>query len=288
MYKCLKCNKYFQNKRRNNNLKKELQNQYVWQRQTYSDLASKYGKSKKWVQMKLDEVEVQSIVKIDKRNIVVVADVTFFSRTNGLCVFREPNLKKNIWWKFTDYERVRVYEQGKKHLERHGFTITAIVLDGKRGVRKAFGDVPAQMCHFHQKQIMRRYLTGKPKLEASIELKEIVKTLANTNEEVFTQQINSWHEKWKSFLKEKTTNPETGRWCYTHKRVRSAYRSLKTNLPYLFTYLKYPELNIPNTTNSLDGYFNSLKSRLNVHRGLTIKRRNKVVVELLKGKILQK
>jgi hypothetical protein len=144
------------------------------------------------------------------------------------------------------------------------------------------------MCHFHQKQIVRRYLTNRPKLEASIELKEIVYTLANTNEEIFTKQLSNWYEKWKDFLKEKTINLETKRWCYTHKRLRSAYRSLKTNLPYLFTYQQYPELNIPNTTNSLDGYFNVLKSKLNVHRGLSVKRRERIVIELLKGRKLPK
>jgi len=284
MYKCLNCNKYFQNKRRNTNFKNKIFKEYTWQRQTYSDLANRYNKSAKWIQNNLDEVEVQSIVKINKRDIIVVADVTFFSRQNGLCVFREPNLHKNIWWKFVDYERVRVYEQGKRHLEKNGFNIKAIILDGKRGVRKAFDGIPAQMCHFHQKQIVRRYLTNKPKLEASIELKLIVSTLANASEEIFSEQLNSWHEKWKDFLKEKNTDPETDKWHFTHKRLRSAYRSLKTNLPYLFTYLKYPELNIPNTTNSLDGYFSSLKNKLNVHRGLTKKRREKVVVELLKGR----
>jgi len=173
--------------------------------------------------------------------------------------------------------------QGRRHLERNGFKIVAIVLDGKPGVRKAFSDIPIQMCHFHQKQIIRRHLTLNPKLEASIELKIIVDTLANTNEEKFTKQLNDWHNKWKDFLKEKTTNPETGKWCYTHKKLRSAYNSLKKNLPYLFTYQKYPELNIPNTTNSLDGWFNVLKSKLNVHRGLNKKRARKVIIELLKG-----
>jgi len=261
-----------------------LFNEYTWQRQTYSNLADKYDKSTKWIQRNLDEVEVRSIVKINERNIVVVADVTFFSRQNGLCVFREPNLKKNIWWKFTDYERVRIYEQGKKCLVRNGFKIKAVILDGKPGVRKAFEGIPVQMCHFHQKQIVRRYLTNNPKLEVSIELKSIVKTLANTNEEVFTNELNEWHSKWKDFLKEKTIDEKTGKWFFTHKRVRSAFRSLKINLPFLFTYLKYPKLNIPNTTNSLDGYFNSLKSKLNVHRGLADKRRKKIVVELLKGR----
>ncbi len=283
MYKCLVCGKYWQSKKRDGSLSKQLLRQYVWQRQTYSDLAIKYQKSGKWAQRKLDKVKVESIVKLTPQPLVVVADVTFFSHLNGLCVFRVPALKKNVWWKFVDYERINVYEQGKKHLEKYGFTIIAIVLDGKPGVRKVFEDIPAQMCHFHQKQIVRRYLTNKPKLEASIELKSIVDTLAKTDEYIFTKELNTWHTKWETFLKEKTTNPETGRWCYTHKRTRSAYRSLKTNLSYLFTYQRHPELNIPNTTNSLDGYFNSLKSKLNVHRGLADKRRKKIVVELLKG-----
>jgi len=257
---------------------------YVWQRQTYTNLADRYEKSEKWIQRNLDEVEVQPIVKINERNVIVVADVTFFSRLNGLCVFREPNIKKNIWWKFTDYERIRIYEQGRKHLEKNGFNIQAVVLDGRRGVREVFRDKPIQMCHFHQKQIIRRYITNNPKLEASMELKKIMKTLTYTNEIIFTEKLNQWHNTWKEWLKEKTTNHETGKWFYTHKKVRAAYRSLKNNLPFLFTYQKYPELNIPNTTNSLDGYFNSLKSKLNVHRGLTTQRRNKVIVELLKGR----
>ncbi|HEY4478754.1 MAG TPA: hypothetical protein VI981_00100, partial [Candidatus Paceibacterota bacterium] len=46
-------------------------------------------------------------------------------------------------------------------------------------------------------------------------------------------------------------------------KVRGAYLSMERNLPYLFTYQKYPELNIPNTTNSLDGSFTHLKDKVN-------------------------
>lgn len=287
-YKCTICGYKFQNKRRTLKSKQEILNEYIWQRQTYNDLANKYNKSIKWVQKKLDEVEVKSRVKIKERDIVVVVDVTFFSQQNGLCVFREPNLKKNIWWTFTDYERIMVYEQGRNHLEKNGFNIQAVVLDGRRGVREVFRDKPVQMCHFPQKQIVRRYLTHSLKLEASIELKKNVNTLTKTNEQIFTNELILWNKKWETFLKEKTTNPETGKWSYTHKKVRSAFRSLKTNLPFLFTYQKYPELNIPNTTNSLDGYFNVLKGKLNVHRGLNRKRARKVIIELLKGKKVPK
>jgi len=49
--------------------------------------------------------------------------------------------------------------------------------DGKRGVAKAFGDIPVQMCHFHQ---VARYLTSRPKLEASIEPLKICRRIPNT------------------------------------------------------------------------------------------------------------
>jgi len=43
----------------------------------------------------------------------------------------------------------------------------------------------------------------------------------------------------------------TGELHYTHPRIRAAYRSLRTNLPYLFTYKNYRNLAISNTTNAL-------------------------------------
>ena len=81
---------------------------------------------------------------------------------------------------------IDAYRQGRINLEELGYTIKAIVLDGRPGVRQLFSDVPIQMCHFHQKQIITRYLTNNPKLEAGIELKKITATLCKTNERDFT------------------------------------------------------------------------------------------------------
>ena len=236
------------------------------------------------MQMKLGEDKTKAVVKLNKQGLVIVADTTFFSHANGLTVFRSPHLKKNVWWQATIHERAEIYLKGKNHLEQNGYAIKAVVLDGRMGIRGVFAGIPTQMCHFHQKQIVKRCLTTRPKLEASRELKTITDTLPKTNEQTFTAELFAWNEKWKDFLKQKTTDLNTGHWFYTHKKVRATYRSLKTNLPYLFTYQKYPELNIPNTTNSLDGFFNRLKSLVFVHRGLKPKRRMKIIVEILKGR----
>jgi hypothetical protein len=281
-YKCVHCGHKFQNKRKKSRLQKRLVRQYIWQRQTYFDLSNKYRHSNKWVQRQIDQVVIKPIVKIEPNiDLVLVADTTFFSRSEGLTVFREPNLKKIVWWKQTIGEKAKIYKAGKEHLEKNGFHISAVVLDGRTGIREVFKDIPVQMCHFHQKRIIIRYLTTRPKLLASQELLIITKNIPCGNENELSANLDSWFQKWQTFLKQKTTNPETGRWYYTHKRIRSAYRSFVTNLPYLYTYQKYPELKIPNTTNSLDGYFNRLKSLLNVHHGLNPKRRYRIILEIL-------
>ena len=237
------------------------------------------------MQLKLDEVEIKPVVKLNPGSeLVLVCDTTFFSWTSGLTVFREPRLKRIIWWKEVGSETRAVYALGKEQLEKNGFQIKAVVLDGRPGIREMFKGSLVQMCHFHQKQIVQRYLTNRPKLPAGQELKALVQTLPYSSETELTKKLTDWFSKWSEFLKEKTTNPDTGKWFYRHKRIRSAYRSLMTNLPYLYTYQKYPELNIPNTTNSLDGYFNRLKGLLNVHRGLSPKRRYRMIVEIFKGK----
>ncbi|MFC1802052.1 hypothetical protein ACFLY7_01260, partial [Patescibacteria group bacterium] len=88
----------------------------------------------------------------------------------------------------------------------------------------------------------------------------------------------------KSFLEEKTLNIQTGKSNHTHKRLRSAHGSLKRNLPYLFTYQEYPELKIPNTTNSLDGGgFSHMKRLLKNHNGLCGELREKMVDDYLNG-----
>ena len=243
-------------------------------------LTEKYKKGKKWIRALIGDVPVKEQLHVPQP-IVAIADVTFFKRDFGLCVIRAPHLKKNLYAQEVQTESVNVYRQGRINLEELGYTIKAIVLDDRPGVRQLFSDVPIQMCHFHQKQIITRYLTNNPKLEAGIELKKITATLCKTNERDFTSALDNWHQKWSSFLKERTTDPLVGTWFYTHKRLRSVYQSLKINLPYLFTYQKYHDLNIPNTTNSLDGCFAYLKELVRVHRGVNKTLKRKIIQEIL-------
>ena len=70
-------------------------------------------------------------------------------------------------------------------------------------------------------------------------------------------------EKHQSFLAKRN---EKGN--FVHSRLRSAFRSLRTNLPLLFLYTEIPCAMIPNTTNHLEGAFSHLKEKLLYHRWL--------------------
>ena len=238
-----------------------------------------------WVRGKLDLVSV-SLPHITPRKTVLVVDTTFWGRTYGVCVFFSKELKRAIWWHEVESERMAHYHYGRKILESKGWTFTAVVVDGRRGFLNVFKGIPVQICQFHQIKQVIKYLTRRPRTDAGRALKALALTLTKTDDATFTTALNEWHATWGDFIEEKTVFEFVNgkkKWFYTHQKTRAAYRSLKTNLPYLFTYLKYPELNIPNTTNDLDGSFSALKKKLSVHHGLRRDRRFKVISELLGG-----
>ena len=200
----------------------------------------------------------------------------------GTLVFKDVIANKIIASKHIQSETVEDYKQLFETIKEQGYEVLGVVLDGKRDLNKAFKDIPIQLCHFHQVAIVKRYLTNNPRLEASIDLLQITKKLPNIKKESFEEVLNVWYIKYKSFLEEQSLNPNTLKYSPTHPRLLSAYKSLKTNLPYLFTYKKFKKLNFPNTTNSLDGgVFAHMKKLMKLHQGLAKKRKVKLIDEYL-------
>ena len=199
-------------------------------------------------------------------------------------VVRDPHAHENVYIAVVPSESTYCYQIALQTLRAHGFTTTAIVGDGKVAVSWLFKGIPTQMCHFHQKQIVIRCITLNPQLPAGIALLAIVNTLTTSTEAEFTTMFTDWCVEWDTFLKEKSLNPKTGRRSYTHRKLRSARDSIKRHLPILFTYLRYPELNIPNTTNSLDSSFTKIKNSIAIHAGLSRKQKIKMVMTLLRGR----
>lgn len=208
-------------------------------------------------------------------------DTTYFGRKFGVMVFKNSLTGQILFKQYLKQETNKLYLSGIEEITKRGIKIQAIICDGRKGLLQLFDNIPIQMCHFHQVAIIRRYLTKRPKMQASKELWEHVLLLSKTDKESFVGGLKDWYDKWKDFLNERKIDA-SGKNRYVHKRLRSAYRSLQTNLPWLFTWYDNMQLKIPNTTNAIDGHFADLKNKLRNHNGLSIVRKKKFIDEFLK------
>lgn len=210
-------------------------------------------------------------------------DTTYFGRIFGVMLFKDATTGTNLLKYYVDYETNQIYKKGVCELQEKGIEIKAIVSDGRRGLKELFPGIPFQMCIFHQVAIITRYLTRRPRQQASIELRELCLSLKSTDKCLFSEELEHWYNRWRLFLNERSADPQTNKSHYTHRRLRSAYRSLASNLNWLFTWSDYPEINIPKTTNAIDGHFSDLKTKLRNHNGLSMKRKIKFIDEFLKA-----
>lgn len=209
-------------------------------------------------------------------------DTTYFGRGFGVMVFKDSITGVILLKKYVKQETNLLYYSGIEEIVQRGITVQSIICDGRKGLFSLFDNIPMQYCQFHQVKTIRNYLTKKPKLQASKELWEIVLLLTKTDKESFIGALDIWYKQWEWFLNERKID-EKGKKRYVHKKLRSAYRSLKTNLPWLFTWYDFMELNIPNTTNAIDGHFSDLKNKLRNHNGLAKERKMKLIDEFFKA-----
>jgi hypothetical protein len=258
-----------------------LWREYVFGKQTVFQLSERYGISQSTVRRKLDGIRVRHIISSSK-SVILMIDTTYWGCNFGVVVFKDWRTKRVIWRKFVRYETLADYQEGIEWLHEHDFKIDAVVCDGLRGMFKMLSPYRVQMCQYHQLRIVQRYLTRKPELPASIELLSIANMLCHTDKESFAGLFEEWCERWDTFLKERTIDKRTGKSYYVHKRLRSAYLSLKRNMSYLWTWYDNIETGMPNTNNALEGMFNDLKTKLGNHAGLSKERRKKFIDEYFK------
>jgi hypothetical protein len=204
-------------------------------------------------------------------------DTTYFWRRYWIMVFRSYELKKNIFRKEVRWETIQDYRDWVRLLQNQWRIIKAIVCDWKKWLLWWFWSIPVQMCIFHQKQIMRRYITRSPKLEASKELKDLSWFIWEVKKSTIQVWLDDRYRRYKDFLHEKNDG-----WTYVHVRTRKAYRSLKTNLQYLYTFNDYVwVIDIPRTTNSIESTFSHMKQKVWLHRWLKKERKLKLIAQFL-------
>ena len=209
---------------------KLLYQEYVFSKQTLSQLATKYKVSSRTIQRHLSQVHSERIILKDK-SVIVLMDTTYWGWRFGVVVFKDAATGKILWRKYIHRKETLLdYTQGISWLLANNFRIRGIVCDGLRGLFKQFSIYKVQVCQYHQIAIVRRYLTRRPELPAGISLLQLVKTLPGSNKEDFIKHFNAWELEWDACIKERKKDRHTGKSYYVHKKLRSAYLSLKRNM----------------------------------------------------------
>ncbi len=267
------------NKKRNRSAR--LLKHYLLDKQIYRVLERR-GISHKTVQKAIDELDFE-YPKLTPRACVIGIDTTYFGRRLGVVIFKDLNHHVVLHWVFVQSENLSTAIQGIEYLKQHGIIPLGYVVDGTWGFFVRYGATDrVQMCLKHMKNIVKRYVTTGPKLQAGKDLKQIVDKLPFIDEQDFNFEYNLWLAKYKDFLNERTYNEETHRWVYTHRRLKSAVRSLNRYRPYLFVYQHHQY--IPATNNSVEGTNSGLKGFIKVHSGLRLDRKLKLIHFYLKEK----
>jgi len=263
-----------------------IQNQRIWfekwilERQTYKTLSRNSGISVRNLQRLFNHfLEQAPEVKILKREGVhLQLDGTYF-RSFCVVLYQDYDQGYSQLLRFSDGEHYEEIKEDLDNLIRLGLHIESVTSDGHKSalkaIRKSLPDALLQRCLIHIQRMCLLWLTRYPRHVSGIELRvlvlQIMKIRTHNDRLWWTQELEAWHKRHALYLKERTVNPATGRYWYTHKLLRRSYYTIKRALPNMFHYLNNP--GIPKTTNSIEGFFSHLKNHLDLHRGLTASHR---------------
>lgn len=189
-----------------------------------------------------------------------------------------------LWAKFVKSETNRDYQEGLDYLELNGFEILGVVSDGRRGLARIFSNYPYQVCQFHVQKGVSTLLTRNPKSIAGNDLKRFNDTFIKQKltKSQFLEHIEAYLKTNKDYLNEMS---ETDPTKYKHQRLRKALNKYKNNLKYLFVFQTNPELEIPNTTNKIDGgLFSPMKNLLRNHNGMSKVHRKNWMIRFLNSR----
>lgn len=242
---------------------------YQANKQTVAELSVLTGKSPSTIKRRLREVAVKwEQPWLEGMSGFVHLDVTYWGRNWGVMLALDDATCRPLYVAFVRHETVADYVKAVDTITVNGYTIKGIVIDGMRSLFGVLSQYRIQMCQFHMRSIVDRYLTKNPRLRAAVALKALMGRLAMLEGAEFAREFRQWKDDWAHTINRQTEDKRTGKSHYTHKRLRTAMNSISFYLPYLFTYQEEECEGMPNTNNKIEGVFTDLKKNLNNHSGM--------------------
>ena len=274
LYVCKECGYQFRNGNRVDT--DTLWSLYQDGKQTMAELAEKHRISQSTIKRRIREVTIGWDQPSLTGSGFLHLDTTYWGHNWGVLLGLDEETGKPLYVAFIGHERVQDYIDAVRSIEQRGYCIRGIVIDGMQSLFSEFSAYKIQMCQFHMMEIVKRYLTKRPKLIAARELKELVGSLTTRQKNEFEDEYRKWKERWGNTLNRRTTL-KSGKTQFTHKRLRSAMHSVDFYLPYLFTYQQPECKGMPNTNNKIEGTFTDLKKNLNNHSGMSKENRKRFI-----------
>lgn len=273
-YKCNECGYRFRNDRFPSD--NTLWKQYLFNKQTVSELARTYGVSESTIKRHLKNISFSWTQPSLSDGGYVHLDATYWGHNWGVMLAIDDATGSVLYVDFIKSETNADFEVAVKSISERGFDIKGLIIDGKKGLFAMFSKYKIQMCQFHMKQIIKRYLTNNPRLKAAKSLKCLMESLTALNKNEFLEAFLSWKTEWQDTLNRRSLL-KSGKTQYRHKKLRSAMHSIDFYLPYLFTYQDPMCEGMPNTNNKIEGIFTDLKKNLNNHSGMSIENRKRFI-----------
>ena len=164
LYKCQDCG--YQFRAGTGVSEQDLWNAYQQEKQTVRELSVRYGMSVATIKRRLHDIRREWMQPPLSGEGHVHLDVTYWGRSFGVLLALDSQTGKPLYMAFVKSETVKDYEEAVSSIKERGYFIRGLIIDGKQTLFKTFSTYPIQMCQFHMKQIVRRYLTLNPKMLA--------------------------------------------------------------------------------------------------------------------------
>lgn len=142
----------------------KLQEAYQQEKQTINELSQRFGVSVSTIKRKLHCIRREWKQLPLLGDGFVHMDVTYWGRSFGVILAMDTVTGCPLYMEFVKSETVKDYADALESIKSRGYVVRGIIIDGKQSLFKLFADYPIQMCQFHMRQIIRRYLTLNPKL----------------------------------------------------------------------------------------------------------------------------
>lgn len=274
-YKCNACGYRFRNQ--NPPTDDQIWTLYQEKKQTVLELAEILHVSESTIKRRLRYIRIEwTQPNLHEMEGFVHLDATYWGHNWGVMVAIDGATGRPIYVEFIHNETNQDYINAVQSIEERGYHIRGFIIDGKQSLFNIFNQYKIQMCQFHMKKIIKRYLTRNPRLKAARALKNLTDRLTSTRKEDFALEYEKWKRDWDVTLKHQS-HLKSGKIRYTHRRLRSAMHSLDFYLPFLFTYQEPDCQGMSNTNNKIEGTFTDLKKNLNNHSGMSLASRKRFI-----------